>query len=470
MRWGRALVLIGLVLLAAGCVYGPWEIYGGISYDPIGTPQGSASPTPTATHTPTYTPSATPTPTATNTPTATSTSTPVIEPTAEDFRTPSPTPIPTDTPAPTVSPTPQPGCLGQNLSGDPINVRVSAQRFGEWLGKIQPGQYIHPEGIYHGDDFDWYLIWWDVVEGQERYAWTADFYDEITDCSGLIEVSPYQLGVHLLTGFQCSLAYKHPDLAIKGVSSTENCFRELMDAFPERQFVWRTLILGDGMQGWMTADPIALANARYAAEKTLWHAYDLWRYMVNPAIHLHVEVLNEQAAPPAEWAVAFWLQMLRNATADGVCLAILSDGYGNPTYAQFAAYAPLFEYIVSHPCQPNRLHAISLHSYSPGVDSSGNPVYDQWLFNLWEEFWALIADQIGRQAYLVPVIITELGVPNIEGEYLGRGTPDCARAWRELEIIDREIFSTHPEVYAAYIFGAGNVSTWLDFSPCLSVY
>lgn len=413
----------------------------------------------------------------TNTPTPTLTPTPFVVPTQETF------------PTPEFTPTPIPSTKVCKLraGADNINIRnahstVETTVVGLWLGGTEQ-TFVE---FYEDRDYLWgrNSVGWSVVydiPADAFWVYGVEFYSDI--CSRVpgwpegLEPPPAfaewvppdnPRGIHLFIGANCDklLTNMQNYGIIKGITGTQECLRDkLYVAYPNKFYIWRNWIraghIGDGPYQWGTGDPIEVANDWWSKEYSTWLSMGLIQADRNDYEHDVIDLFEyrNELIFVGDWEIQFDLQMLKLATEHNVCLGAFSDGYGNPTLAQFNQRQPVLEYMLTTECQPGRHHVIATHSYSK-YDSG------MWYFDRWQTFRATLEDAFGPRYNALYWVFTELGVPNTKGDYDGRGTPDCPKALRELDIVGN-IFKLHQEVVGYTIFAMGLSDEWLDWSKCL---
>jgi len=421
--------LIFLVLLLAGCTFWLQEIAPGVYQGGLGRgPQTlTASPSPTATNTssPTHTPTAT--------------------------AAPSHTPTPGTTPQPTQDPIDR-KCFGTVIDG-PLNVRAAP--WGDLLGQVAKGDILALGALQRSykDDW-WYRIYWSPgVEGFVYATLIAISPD--ADCTSLPELPSQNrklVGLHLIySAEEGAVMDIAPYLGtLKGTDGTEKILRRVKAAYPHVIIVWRSLYLvGMGKQdcppGWGQGDPIAAADHWYEAQYATWQARDL---LVSGLVG-YFEYRNE-CRFMGEWEIQFDLRMLQRANADHLCLAMFSDGYGNPEPLEFAMRIPVFKAMLATECQPGKHPVIALHTY-------GNVSSGQWIFFRWR----LFLDLLPPWAEDMQFVFTEFGVTNTEGKNDGRGVADPVTVAREIADAVRE-YQKYPEVIGFHVFSVGHSPEWID--------
>lgn len=408
----------------------------------------------------------------TATPQATNTPTPAVtfEPTQE---------IPTITPTPAPTQPPLKVCRLRSITV--INVRSGP---GTNYGIRDKWQQGDEREFVKFDDSDRDYLWgysddgvggWTAVYDKAASSWFVAGTQGAVLCvdvegwpPGLVPPEPFawqppeiNRGVHFLTGSNGSPVIQSLSEYgnVKGLSGNENLIKQLRAAYPDMLIVWRNWVrvdfgAGDGPRDWGQGDVIA---ARLSADQWWSIEYNTWDKLGLIGVVDFFEYRNELPFV-GDWEIAFDLRILEHANAAGICLAMFSDGYGNPTLLQFNERAPVLDYMLEYECQPGRRHVIAAHSYSR---------YDSgpWLFDRWQlqrDFWrGLHGDKYDALQWL----FTEFGLPNTVGAYDGRGVPDCALARADLVEIDR-IFDARPEIIGYQIFGAGNLPPWYDWGQC----
>lgn len=367
------------------------------------------------------------------------------------------TPAPSMTPTPTATPTEQPRCWGVVVDG-PLNVRdaIWVQR----IGVADDGQMLALLAYGFDSAGDrWYRVWW---EPDEVYGWVhGDYIEQGTgsDCSQLIDetagawVPPdNDAGLHLLYSARWDTV--GPLVAageignLKGTDGAEPIIRAARELEPDLLTSWRNLsriIYGtrDCPPTWGQGDPSHAADQWWSAEYATWQARNLLDVVD------YFEYRNECVFVGA-WEVAFDLRMLELATNAGVCLAVFSDGYGNPQISEFVQRAPVLDYMQAHECRPGRKHVISTHVYE-GVDGGA------WLFGRWQLFQAALGHEYDDLQWLV----TEYGYAE------GRGPVDCGAFLPDWDAARRE-YARYPEVIGFQAFAVGHDPTWTDVGTCFS--
>jgi len=375
--------------------------------------------------------------------------------------TPSPTATPTNTPSPTSSPTTVPTCYAIVVTdGDTLSVRDKP--WGTRTGTVPSAAPIIPTTRW----VDQYGDWWYGHHTLEVFGYShGDYLAFIGDCTGIEDVTPAQnnlpankRGVHLLTGANCGLLLTHiADYGnTKGISGNEDCIKLVHAVAPDVLLVWRNWVrlgygYGDGPPQWGQGNPRVVADQWWVQEYATWEKLGLL------GVVDYFEYRNELSFE-GEWEIAFDLRIIEHANTAGVCLAMFSDGYGNPTLIQFDQRTPVLDAMLAQECQPGRHHVIAAHSYSRY--DSGPWLFDRWL--LQRDYWRGLH---GPKYDAIQWLFTEFGLRDTNGEYDGRGVADCVSARTELSIIDAK-FAAHEEVIGYQIFGYGSLPPWYDWSAC----
>lgn len=440
-----------------------------------------------ATPEPTATPSTTPTQ-----PGLTLTPSPPSTPQA-----PTPTPEgPTATPGPPptqITPDPKPAaCEGVVINQTGLNVRATPSVNAPVIATLSPDEVAIIDAFYIVQDgreewahitrpivgwvAAWYytpprrLLWWpeDLSDG-ERAIWCLPPYVEVEWASNPPPSTPPPLtrnprGLHLIYSarpdpVQAAL----PGLGtIKATDGAEWALSIAKQYNPDIVTVYRVLYTPWGKldcpPDWGHGDPVQAANAWYDMLVGVWGTRGLLGQIDTQAGPVRVvdyfEYRNE-CGFVGSWEVAFDIQMLRRATAGGICLLAFSDAYGTPELHEFAQRKPVLDEMLEHPCRAGMWHGIALHGYSK--HDSG-----PWLFGRWRLFREVVGDAYDALGYW----FTEWGVPNTAGSYDGRGEPDCAAMEAELAMVD-QILRSDAGVGGYHVYSVGGGSEWIDITPCL---
>lgn len=511
----RALVMFMVALALAACAELPPGDYalvpldgqavtpGAYRYDsPQGRYQvevrssGDATMAPTATTTPTTAPetpevTVTPPPSRTPvlTPSATPSATPTATPSPTGFSTPTPegpTATPGSPPTVTVEPKPAP-CEGVVVNQAGLNVRANHSTSAAVVGSLSADAVAVIDRFYVVRDGreEWAHIvapvqgWVAAIfyDGRRMLAWPEDVNDEraiwclppyvtVEWATNPPPSSANPRGLHLIFS-----APREPVLAtlpaLGTLKATDGAEWGLVEGKKRRgdalATVYRVLYTSWGKldcpPGWGVGDPVQAANAWYDMLHTVWASRGLLGQVEGPGGQLHrvvdyFEYRNECVFAGA-WEVAFDRQMLRRASAAGICLLAFSDAPGTPELAQFAQRRPVLDEMVTQPCRPGVRHGIALHIY---FGRNSGP----WLFGRWRLFRQAVGTKYDALAYW----FTEYGVPNVDGQLEGRGAPDCGAIRDELATADA-IFRDDAGVAGYHAYSVGGGTEWLDLSPCL---
>lgn len=420
----------------------------------------------------------TPAPVATATPTpATTSPTPWPTPTSEVI-TPLPTsPLPTATPVKTCAlralvilnirdaPTTAGGIVGKWGQGEDLTLsQFNTADPGYVWGRVRDGWaaiYTRDTG---GDPLDWYTT------GTTSSSLCSDVPGWPTGVQPPLPfadwIAPDKYGAHLLTGAATTGLGQYG--IIKGISGNAYVVKAVHAANPDVLIIWRnwTRYLygsGDGPPDWGTGDPVQVANEWWIAEYYTW--LQLGLIQPDRAAYAYDVVdlfeYRNELGYVGDWEIAFDLRILALASEHRICLAMFSDGYGNPTLSQFDARAPVLDVMVATECQPGRRHVISAHSYSR---------YDSgpWLFDRWQSQRQYWRERHGDTYDVLQWVFTEFGVKDTDAppyDYDGRGTVHCAVALAELPAINAR-FAAHPDVIGYTIFGIGELAPWTNWGRC----
>jgi hypothetical protein len=388
---------------------------------------------------------------------------------------PLPTPVPTQTgPTPTPIPPIIAGCTVTNGKSSNLNTRSGPGLSYAVVGKLAPGESGQAIQKHTDGEEVWVRFGRLSAGGQATYAWVAIFVPtqgnlaSLTGpCDGLAEMVAVKTtaGLHTL-GFSVRngdvLAVVRSLGFLKLTDDSYFLATEAKKLNPDILIIHRSIHLidvglrncpeGYGVGG--TADAVRVAQSWWSLITRTWDA----RNLLGPGVISRFEVTNECGAPPATWENAFWLETLRLAKQQSICLAIYSDSYGTPEIEQFVARRPVFDRILSEECRPGERHLISLHTY--GNVSSGDYIFGRW--KLFRSALRAIDPKYDALQY----VFTEFGVTNAAGNNDGRGTADCGRAALETQQAVAE-YKKSPEVLGFALFNVGGGSEWLDLTPCL---
>ena len=424
------------------------------------------------------------TPTPTSTPTATNTPLPTLPPTATPTNTPvdtvEPSPTPENTPLPTLEPTTLPPlktCTLRMMDAN-FNVRVGPgtqyASAGYWFKGTE--RVISRFAYDQNNTYLWAYsdespAGWSAVYGNEWYVAGTPGALFCTEVEGwpdglqppeafALWTAPNQRGLHLNPGAHCDAVLQNLSNygTIKGITGTAECIKQIASVSPDTLLIWRNWVrldgtYGDGPEQWGQGDPVAVARNWWEREYTTWQALglvgtvDLFEY-------------RNELAFVGDWELAFDAEIMRLAANAGVCLAMFSDGYGNPMIEQFNARWPVLDTMLTTECRPNRRNVIAAHSYGP---------YDgplvEWTFHRWLTQRAAWRTLYGDKYDDLQWVITEFGVANTDGDYYGSGTADCARDLYELANVVDPTYAGHDEIIGYQIFAMG--LAWLNFGICL---
>lgn len=289
-------------------------------------------------------------------------------------------------------------------------------------------------------------LWYRIYDG-----WVFAQYITL-DAGAICNFPPAQIaGLHLIfsarAGPVLDALRRGAIGSIKGTDGSEAILRAARQQSPGVILIWRNLsrlVYGtrDCPANWGVGDAREVATQWWSAEYATWQQRGLI------GVVDFYEYRNECLFMGA-WEIAFDLRMVELATNAGVCLALFSDGFGNPEVWQFTQRAPVLDYVLAHPCQPGRYHAIAHHIYH-GVEGG------TWLF--WR--WKLFLQALGDPKYLKLVwLITEYGVNE------GRPPLDCARFLTDMRGAVKALTGTQVWSLAAYSVGGG--TEWVDLDSCL---
>jgi len=413
-------------------------------------------------------------------------------PTAPPSRTPSITPeLPTNTPEQTATPvntavfvTPTPD-TGITITPGPTteagctmyavtNVRI---RSGPSLNSPQVGLWpARNTKIISEFVVDNGFMWARIPEGYSaaydynapaNEAWLLESYgamsEQCQDTPGWdqnlvppepIVENPNPRGLHLIYSANRDVVARYLSKigTIKATDGTEWALQLAKETDPSITTVYRALYTPIGKYdcppNWGVGDPNAAADAWYDLLLPLWSSRNTREYTD------YYEYRNECRFVGA-WEVVFDSRMVQRANQSGICLLLFSDAPGTPEIAEFIQRRPVLDLVLSQECQPGRYHAVALHVYF-GHDSGA------WLFGRWQ----LFKQSLGAKYSPINYWFTEYGLPNTRGEYEGRGEPDCAAIFTEMDAIDM-IYRSEPEVRGYHGYSVGHGTEWMDITPCL---
>jgi hypothetical protein len=299
---------------------------------------------------------------------------------------------------------------------------------------------------------------WARVKYGPLTGWIAAYYngaalaifDNSEECNDL-RFPPPKVGLHLIFSAQSgpvlALIDRRAIGSLKGTDGTEWLIIEAERRYKALISIWRNLATGLGWRDnpalWGIGDPRVTADQWFDAQYSTWQARGLL------GVADYFEYRNE-ALFIGTWEIAFDLRMLERANGAGVCLAVFSDGYGNPQLSEFVQRKPVLDYILAHPCAPGRYHAIASHIYE-GVNGG------LWKFYRWRLFLGALGDE---RYYAIPWLFTEYS------DKLGTGPADCGAVIADARAA-AEQFTKYPEVLGFEVYSVGPGTQWTDISPCL---
>lgn len=223
------------------------------------------------------------------------------------------------------------------------------------------------------------------------------------------------------------------------MDNQESLLTSVKQISPETVTIYRTKLLNDSPQ--YPGDAVFEAQKDFALVRTRWAGVkaDLF------------EPINEWVGIPMQYKVAYLLEFLRLADANGFKLAIPADPPGNPTEQEYVAYLPLYQYIVAHPG-----HAISRHNYGIATLLSQSGIYLGYRHRL--DYTIMLA--LYPQAAEVPVYLTETAA------YDGRVEVGCgvlvADYMTYLDELDHD-----PYVKGLAAFTVSGNFEWASITNCL---
>lgn len=481
----RLLALSAALLLAlAGCAFEVVEVAPG--HHIVRPWQPTAGPTEPPTVTLTPTPTSTPTPT----PSATATDEPPVSPTPTQEG-----PPVTSTPNPN-TPEPKPAlCEGIVINGAGLNVRadhrITAPLRGtlsaddvaiidafyivtegreEWVHIVEPIEGWVAGIYYEGRRL---LAWPEDLSDGERAVWCLPPYVTVEWASDPpptpVPQAGEPTGLHLIFS-----ARREPVIdslpALGTIKATDGAEWSLVEAKQRRgasiTTVYRVLYTPRGKldcpPSWGVGDPIQAANEWYDMLVGVWGQRGLLGEVEGPDGHRYpvadwIEYRNE-CRFVGSWEVEFDRQMVRRASAAGICLLLFSDAPGNPEVHEFAQRRPVLDEMLARPCRPGQRHGIALHTYFG--EASGD-----WLFGRWRKF----QQAVGSKYHALLYWFTEYGVPSEQGTIDGRGTPDCAAIRREVAAA-ASVYRVDASVAGFHIYSVGDGTEWLDVTACLETF
>jgi hypothetical protein len=327
----------------------------------------------------------------------------------------------------------------REVSLKPYRNQVIRLRFRVQTGLRQPDERVE-EAVYQIDNLS--------IQYVEEYSYVS-----------LIQGPHTLLGLHLIMGARSGPVLDFvtrmrnagwPVGTVKGTTGTESILAEIAKASPETILVYRSLDTPRGMIDCpnSAADPISEANA--------WMD-GLWPIWANVTAD-YFEIMNE-CLPPLDWLVSFSIEAMRLATERGYCLLMFSFAGGSPEPYQYKALQPVYEYALTHPCQPGRSHGIALHAYGvyPGALLSESGI---WLGLRYQLYYDQILPDLPG-ATMIPVILTEAGPGD------GRMPFTCDVLARDMIQYTQQLEKT-PYVQGFNLWNLGSPSfEWVDVTDCL---
>lgn len=409
---------------------------GGLHAVVVSTP---LPPSPTATRTPTATPSLTPP--ATNTPRPTATSTPTVTRPADASPTPERTPPPTPPPQPTTIP-PDNVCYGRVVV-DTLRIRTSAGTAATTIGGLTANQVVRVLGItYVGAD-----EWAQVIATDDVGGWAAAWFGGQTyiefDTSEECLIIRYGetptsllIGPHLLYTARVDMlaSYLKVSGVVKEVSGDGKLLAVARALNPHVVTIYRHTndCPPDWMDGGQWFDLVAGG----------WPAGADW-----------YEAQNECGETSRGYSNTFQIELMRRANERGICLLLYSFSVGTPSLEFFAQTKPVWDWALSHPCQPGRHHSLAMHAYGLGYT-----IDNEWLMQGWR-----------KRCEVLPGYCERVGIWMTEWEHYEQESDpvDCARvasnvAWA------RAAYKNTP-VRGVLLWSFGALAPWRDLTPCAGV-
>lgn len=279
-------------------------------------------------------------------------------------------------------------------------------------------------------------------------------YDLSEDCSRVRFPPPpiVRGGLHLLFSAQSApvlaLVSSGKVGSLKGTTGAEWLVKAARQVNPGLLTVWRSLATALGWRDcpalWGVGDPRVTADQWFDAQLSDWRALGLI------GVVDFFEYRNE-CGFQGIWEVAFDLQMVKRANAAGICLALFSDGYGNPQISEFVQRKPVLDAMLAHPCAPGRYHAISYHVYEGQAGGV-------WTAGRWRLFLAALGDV---KYWDLPWLLTEYGYSD------GRGGPDCGRFLSDWRAASDE-YTKFDNLWGFEAYSVGGGTIWTDLTGCLA--
>jgi len=433
-------------------------VYNGASFA-TATPRPPVdTPTPEPSHTPqppTLTPSATPSPTPSATPDP-------IEPTQEATILPT---LPPDDAEKT--------CLLRTRNvriNERTEPRVSAPR--TTTSPIDTYSTLKIDAVHDSRDEDGYawghnVFGWFVIYSNGQ-GWWVDTIEASVGCEDvqgwpedLAPPAPFAqdpTGLHLIYS-----ARREPVVAalpalgyLKGTDGTEDLLREAKRQKPELIVSYRAIYTNIGRHDcpptWGYGDPAQAANEWFDMLMTVWGT----RGLLGADSPIDFFEYRNECVWAGDWEIAFDRQMVKRASAAGVCLMAFSDAPGQPEVHEFAQRKPVLDLMLESPCDRDRLHGIALHNYY-GLLSG------PWLFGRWQ----LFREAIGPKYDALAIWFTEFGVRATDGSVIGRGQPDCAAMHSDVKDADKQ-FAKDAGVGGYALYSVGGGTEWMDITDCLA--
>lgn len=411
---------------------------------PTNTPRPTATPTnpPTITRTVSTTPTASSTPDYIRTPTQT--------PTARASASAEPSPTAELTPQPTVGPQPTPippdlVCYGSAVYG--LNVRSGpGVEFGK-LGSLAAGAGFRITGVTLSGGDEWAAI--QTAAGIA--GWVASYFGGVefvtwgdSDECMIIrwgEGTPALLsGPHLLLNANVGAlaGYLARAGVVKEVSGNGAILAAARAVNPDVITVYRTTAFGE-------CPPDDYTGAQWIDLLIqVWPVGADW-----------YEPMNECAEFAPGYSNTFNLDMVKRANQRGYCLLLYSFGVGWPSESFFAATRPVWDYVLMHPCQVGRHHALGLHAYGLGYEREST-----WLFSRWRR---LCAGDMMQTCQRIGLWFTEWEHYDKESDPV-----DCARVVENIRWARANYKGTPIRGIMLWSFG-GWGGVWRDLTSCAAV-
>jgi len=225
------------------------------------------------------------------------------------------------------------------------------------------------------------------------------------------------------------------------MDGVEPLIPRIQEISPETRIIYRTKINGDFPS--ILTDPAFDAFLFYTRVRDKWSSV--------PGDNILFEPINEWHGIDMDYKVTFLLEIMSLANRDGFCVIVPGDAPGRPDLTLYKKYAPIYEYILEHPC-----NAISSHAY--GIDT--------WLSQsgLWLGYrhrlnLIAIADVVPL-ARNVPVYLTEVD------SFDGRTDVSCEDLAADYDQYEEDVtLDTYVKGYTAFTLGFEG--EWHNIDDCL---